>query len=120
MPPLARPRGGRLCRGELPAGGAQEPRVEGAVERLEVLPPRDERLAQRPVDVLLPGEIDRIEAAQRIGDATGPDLEATFPQDTSEDDDVADDGVGLPVSHVRSRRDRRAPRRGSRAGPRGT
>ena len=53
------------------AGGtarAQEPGVERAVERLEVLAPRDERLAKRPVDVLLPAEVDRVEPAQRVGD----------------------------------------------------
>ena len=57
-------------------GLAQEPGVERAVEVVELLAPRDERRAQRPVDVVLPGDVDAVEAAQRVGEAPRPDLAA--------------------------------------------
>ena len=72
---------------------AQEPGVERAIERLELLAAGDERLAKRPVHVLLAGEVDRVEAAQRVGDAPRADLEAAFAQHAAEDDDVANDRV---------------------------
>jgi hypothetical protein len=74
-------------------GRTQEPGTERTVERLEILAPRYERLAKRPVDVLLPGEIDRVETSQRVGNAPRPDFEATLAQHATEDDDVANDGV---------------------------
>ena len=103
--------------------------MERAVEGLEILAPGDERLSQRPVHVLLAGEVDRVEAPQRIGDAPRADLEPAFPQHAPEEDDVADDRVfrhrrrlrrGRRLSHGPPRRVPRGPRRGSRAGPRGT
>ena len=73
-------------------GGAEEPRVERAVERLEVLAARDERLPQRPVDVVLPRR-DRRGRGRVSASATppGPDLEAGLAQHAAEDDDVPDD-----------------------------
>src|SRR5205823_1429193 len=68
--------------------GAEEPRVEGAVECLEILAPGDERLAKRPVHVLLTPEVDRIEPAQRVRDAARPDLQAGLAQHAPEEDDV--------------------------------
>ena len=73
--------------------GAEEPASEREVERLDVLAPRDERLPQRPVDVVLPRELDRVEAFQRVRDAARSDLEPDLAQHAAEGDDVADDGV---------------------------
>src|SRR5207245_326689 len=47
---------------------AQEPGTKGAVEGVEILVPRDEGLAQRPVDVVLALELDEVETSQRVGD----------------------------------------------------
>ena len=51
-------------------GRPQEPGVERAVEEVELVVARDERLPQREVDVLLAGQVDGGDAAQRVGDAT--------------------------------------------------
>ena len=101
------------------AGDAQEPRVEGTVERLEVLVARDERLPQRPVDVLAARQVDGVQGPQRVRDAPRADLEAALPQHTSEDDDMPDYGV-WGLSHDCSQRALRARRRESRARLRGT
>src|SRR5947207_2761004 len=86
-------------------GGTEEPRVVCAIERLEILPARDERLAQRPVDVVLAGELDDREAFQRVGDPAGADLEARLAQHPAEGDDVPDYGIS---GHERWRPARRA------------
>ncbi len=85
---------------------AQEPGVEGAIERLKLLAARDERLTKRPVHVLLASQVDRVEPTQCVGDAPRADLEAAFAQHAAEDDDVANDGVlgaalRQQLSHVR-------------------
>ena len=72
-------------------GSPQEPRVEGAVERVDVLPPRDERLPQRPVDVVAAGQVDRVEPAQRIRDPARPHLEPGLAQHAAERDEVPGD-----------------------------
>ena len=72
---------------------AEEPGEEGAVEELELVVTRDERLAQREVDVLLAGQVDRVERAQRVGDATRADLEPDLAQHAAERDDVTHDGI---------------------------
>src|SRR3954451_4388083 len=58
----------------------EEPRVEGAVERVEVLAPGHERLAKGPVHVFLAAEVDRVEPAERVGNAPWPDLEAALAE----------------------------------------
>ena len=105
----------------------QEPGVEGPVEEIELVVARDERLAQREVDVLLTGQVDRVERAQRVGDAPGPDLEPDLAQDTAEGDDVADDGVAVgtraasrAAGAAPRRRAARASRRAPARCPRGT
>ena len=40
---------------------AQEPRDEGAIEELELVVTRDERLPEGEVDVVLPRQVDRTE-----------------------------------------------------------
>ena len=107
----------RLGRCGVSHRSAEEPGVKGPVERFDVLVSRHERLPQRPVDVVLPGELDGVETLQRVGDAAGPDLEPRLPQHAAERDDVPDDRAS---GHGRWRRARRASRRGRRAGPRGT
>ncbi len=52
---------------------------------------RDERLPEREVDVVLAREVDCVEAAHRIGDAPGPDLDPDLAQHAAEGDDVPDD-----------------------------
>jgi len=44
----------------------------------------DERLAQHPVDVLLAGQFDEVEAGERVGQAPGPHLETGLAQDAAE------------------------------------
>ena len=56
---------------------------------------RDERLAEREVDVFLAREVDRVEAAERVEHAAGPDLDPHFPEHAPERDDVPDDGRSL-------------------------
>ena len=99
---------------------AQEPGVERAVERLEVVAPRDERLPQRPVDVLLTREVDRVErrAARRRPAAGRPRGRPRAARGRRRR------RGGRPraarSATRRCRRARRARRRESRAGPRGT
>ena len=107
-------------------GRAQEPGVERTVEEVELVVARDERLAEREVDVLLAGQVDGGDATQRVGDAARADLEPDLAQDAAEGDDVADDGVGhaalptAPLSRGRCRRAARASRRARPRCPRGT
>src|SRR5205807_9349903 len=54
-------------------GRAQEPCGEGAVEGRDVVGPGDQRLPQRPVDVVLALEVDCVETVELIRDAPGPD-----------------------------------------------
>ncbi len=56
---------------------------------------RDERLPEGEVDVVLAGEIDRVEAAHRILHAPGPDLDPDLAQHAAEGDDVPNDGGAL-------------------------
>ena len=74
---------------------AEEPGDERAVEELELVVARDERLAEREVDVLLPREVDRAESANRILDAPRPDLDPDLAQNTPEGHDVPDDRGSL-------------------------
>ena len=79
-----RPRGARGGA----TGRAQEPGVERAVERLEVLAPRDERRAQRPVDVVLarrcrPWSRPRSASAIRPGPTSSPASRSTRPNVTT-------------------------------------
>src|SRR5439155_21665620 len=62
------------------ARSGEKPGGERDVERLEVLAPRDERLPQPPVHVVLACEHDRVEPFQRIGDAAGADLDSDLAQ----------------------------------------
>ncbi len=55
--------------------------------------PRDERLPKREVDVLLTREVDRVERAQRVGDAARPDLEPCLVEHPSEGDDMPENRV---------------------------
>ena len=87
-----------LTPGRAAPGAPQEPGVERAVERLEVLAARDERRAQRPVDVLLARDVDVVEAAQRVGDPARPDLQPGLAQHAAERDDVAGEGLAHPVA----------------------
>ena len=83
---------------------AQEPRDERAIEELELVVARDERLAQREVDVVLPREIDGVEPAHRVGDAPRPDLDPDLAQHAAEGHDVPDDRGALhPRLPVRGR-----------------
>src|SRR5581483_1887845 len=99
----------------------QEPRVECPVEHVDLLVPRDERGAQRPVDVVAPGAVDVIEPGERVGDAAGADLESRLAQDPAERDDVPNERVaGINDSQpVPPRRAPRAPSPGPPADPRG-
>ena len=81
------------CRVGGSTGRPQEPRAERAIEQVELVAARDERLPQREVDVGLAREIDRVERAERIGDAPGPDLEPCLAQHAAEGDDVPRDRV---------------------------
>ena len=54
---------------------------------------RDERLAERPVDVVLPRQIDAVEAGQRVDEPARADLEACLAQHAAERDDVRRDCV---------------------------
>ena len=74
-------------------GCAQEPGAEGAIEQVELVATRDERLPEGEEDVLLPGEVDGVERAQRVGDPTRAHLEPGLVQHAPERDDVPDDGV---------------------------
>ena len=65
--------------------------MERAIERLDVLAPRDERLPERPVDVVLPRQLDCVETLERVGHASRPDLEPGLAQHAAEGDDVPDD-----------------------------
>ena len=87
-------------------GLAQEPGVEGAVEDVELLAPRDERRAQRPVDVVLPRDVDAVEAVQRVGEAARPDLQPGLAQHAAEGDDVAGQRVAHAVAAAASRASR--------------
>jgi hypothetical protein len=64
---------------EGPEGVAQEPRLERAVEDGDLVVARDERGAQRPVDVVAKRQVDVVEPAQRIGDPARADLEPALP-----------------------------------------
>ena len=106
-------------------GARRNQASEGAVEEIELVLPRDERLPEREVDVLLARQIDLVEATERIRDATRADLETDLAQDAAEGDDVADDRVGHrestgPLSRGRCRRVARASRRAPPRCPRGT
>ena len=98
-------------------GRAEEPGMKGAIEGVDVLATRHERLPERPVDVVLLRELDRVETIQRVGDASRPDLESRLAQHAAERDDVPDDSVS---GHGRWRPDPRASRRGLQGDPRGT
>ena len=76
-------------------GAAQEPRDERAVEELELVVARDERLTQREVDVVLPREIDGAEPAHGVGDAPRPHLDPDLAEHAPEGDDVPDDRGAL-------------------------
>ena len=54
---------------------------------------RDERLAKRPVHVVLRGELNRVEAAKRVLHASGADLEPCLVQHAAEGHDVTDERV---------------------------
>ena len=56
---------------------------------------RDERLAEREVDVVLAREVDRAEPAHRVRDAPRPDLDPDLAQHPPEGDDVPDDRAAL-------------------------
>src|SRR5206468_7366961 len=99
-------------------GRAQEPGPEGAVEGIEVLVAGDEGLPQRPVDVVLPLELDPVKAAERIGDAARADLEAGVPKHPPEGDHMANDGFSGHCAPLR--RAPEVPRRARTTGPRGT
>ena len=72
-----------------------EPGAEGAVERVDLLGLRDERRAERPVDVLRVADVDLDEAVQRVAEPAGADLEPGLAQAAAEGDDLANDpGVG--------------------------
>ena len=88
---------------------AQEPGDERAVEELELVVARDERLAEREVDVVLPREVDGAEAAHGILDAPGPDLDPDLAQHPAEGHDVPDDRGALHPAPSGSRS--RAPLR---------
>ena len=73
----------------------QEPGHERAVEQLELVVARDERLPEGEVDVVLAREIDRVEAAHRILHAPWPDLDPDLAQHAAEGHDVPNDGGAL-------------------------
>ena len=77
-----------------PVNGLGHALRRGIVEGLEVLAAGDQCLTEGPVDVVLAGQVDVVEPDQRVGEPPWADLEPRFPQDASERDDVADDGVG--------------------------
>ena len=56
---------------------------------------RDEGLAEREVDVVLPRQVDRAETEDRILDATRPDLDPDLAQNAPEGHDVPDDRGSL-------------------------
>ena len=72
---------------------AHEPRGERAVEQVELVVPRDERLAQREVDVLLAVRSTASSARRASTTRPGPDLEPGLAQHPAEGDDVPDEGV---------------------------
>ncbi len=74
---------------------AQEPGGERAVEELELVVARDERLAEREVDVLLAREVDGVEAAKRVEHAARPDLDPHLAEHAAERDHVPDDRRSL-------------------------
>src|SRR5439155_12634794 len=74
---------------------AEEPRRERPVEELELVVTRHERLAQREVDVLLPGQVHRAEPADGVDDAARPDLDPDLAQHAAEGDYVPDDRGSL-------------------------
>ena len=53
----------------------EKPRHECAVEQLELVVAGDERLPEGEVDVVLAGEVHRVEAAHRILHTPGPDFD---------------------------------------------
>ena len=57
--------------------------------------PRDQRLAQREIDVVLASEVDGIEAAQRVGDPARADFQPDLAQHAPEGDDVPNDRASL-------------------------
>ena len=104
-----------------------EPRGERAVEQVELVLPRDQRLAQREVDVLLAIDLDGVERPQGVDDSARPYLEPGLSQHPSEGDDVPDEGVACHGRASASRRRcgrrrpvRRACRRAPPRRPRGT
>src|SRR5262249_21714515 len=97
----------------------QEPRLERAVEDVDLLPPRDEVRAERPVDVVAGGQVDDVEAAQRVGDPAGADLEPPPPEHAPEGDDVPDDRRASRLQPAPPRPARRARRPERPGGPRG-
>ena len=84
-------------------GAAQEPCDERAVEELELVVARDERLPEGEVDVVLPRQVDCAEPADRIGDAPRTDLDADLAQHPPEGHDVPDDRGALHATPSDSR-----------------
>src|SRR5207248_5652897 len=103
---------------ERPPGRALEPRREGRVERVEILGARDERLPERPVDVLAPGELDAVEAGERVLDPPRAHLEPGLAQHPAEGHHMADEGATRHFSPPRAAPP--ASHRGSPRDPRGT
>ena len=82
---------------------AQEPRDERAVEELELVVARDERLPEGEVDVLLAREVDGVECANGVGDTPRTDLDPHLPQHPAEGDDVPHDRGALHAAPSGSR-----------------
>ena len=74
-------------------GCSKEPGIEGTVKQFELVVARDERLPKREVDILLAGQVDGRNPAERIGDATRANLEAYLSQNSPERNNVPNDGV---------------------------
>ena len=88
---------------------AQEPGDEGPIEQLDFVVARDERLAKQEVDVVLPREVDGLEPAHGVRDASRPDLDPDLAQHAAEGHDVPDDRGFLASAPTGSRS--RAPLR---------
>ena len=82
---------------------AQEPRDERAVEELELVVARDERLPEREVDVVLAREVDGVERANGVGDTPRTDLDPHLPQHPAEGHDVPHDRGALHAAPSGSR-----------------
>ena len=82
---------------------AQEPGDEGAIEELELVVARDERLPEGEVDVVLPCQVHCTEPTDSIGDASGTDLDPDLPQNPPEGDDVPHDRGALHAAPSGSR-----------------